>query len=103
MAWRDENGRRDAQRYNLFSVAQLRYRAVRAQITHQLILDQDAYEDSELREDEAATMFDAAAQLIAKHLNATVNIPEEEELANFVDWALDVVGHQFFQDVPPKS
>lgn len=126
LAWRDEGGKRDAQRYTLASIAHLRLRHVKALQSHETIeqdagyalLDspqeatdallaefeaQDKSMPTLLKMDETAAILGAAADLIDLFQNGTIDLPAMDNLADTADFALDYVGADFDRSIKPSA
>jgi hypothetical protein len=126
LAWRDEDGKRDAQRYTLASIAHLRLRQVKALQSHDTIeqdggyalLDspqeatdallaefeaQDMSTPTMIKMDEVAAILGTAADLIDLFQNGTIDLPTMNNLADTADFALDYVGADFDRNIKPSA
>lgn len=126
LAWRDDNGKRDAQRYTLAAIAHLRLRQVKALQSHEIIKQESGYAlldspqeatdallaefDTQdmsmptmLKMNEIAAILGSAADLIELFQDGTIDLPAIDNLADIVDFALDYVGSDFIRDVEPSS
>lgn len=116
LAWQNEDGLSDGQRYTASAYAAIQEHRIEAEQTHNVALEAGGYWNPYEHLDDVADTdplvvgYDhiardllAAENLLDVHLATGIDLTNFQGVRELVDWALDYAGVAFDADVAPKA